>query len=72
MGVTGQLASATGSMGLTTALAVVIQWLLPVYMGVSISGEQAGALSVLLYPFVHLVFLRVAKRIEKEQKELPQ
>lgn len=62
-----QLATATGSMGLVSALSVAIQWLLT-YFGMTINAEQAGAVSVLLYPFVHLVFIRISKRIDKEQQ----
>ena len=31
-------------------------------------AEQAGAVSVLIYPFVHLLFIRISKRIDKEQQ----
>ena len=71
MNQSNQLATATGSMGLVSALSVAVQWLLT-YFGITISAEQAGAVSVLLYPFVHLVFIRISKRIDKEQQGVSQ
>lgn len=66
-----QLAASTGLMGIVSALSVAIQWALT-YLGIGINAEQAGALGVLLYPLVHLFFLRISRCIDKEQKEIAQ
>lgn len=66
MNQSGQLATATGSMGIVSALGIALQWALGL-LGLTVTGEQAAALSILIFPAVHLIFIKISIRIDAEQ-----
>ena len=68
MNQSGQLAQTTGLVGIVGALAVVIQWFMN-SQGWAINPEQAGALSTMLYPVVHLFYLRLSKHMDAAERE---
>lgn len=66
MNQSGQLAQATGSMGITSALGIAIQWAMGL-VHVTVNAEQAAALAILLFPLIHLIFIRIGSKIDAEQ-----
>jgi len=69
MSQSGQLANATGSMGIVSALGITIQWMFSLG-DVTVSNEQAAALSILMFPVVHLVFIKIGAMIDRQQVPL--
>lgn len=68
----GSVASGTGMMGVTMALATVIQlfvwWK---FDHASITDEQSNALALLLYPFIHLIYAKIGYNTEPPKPETP-
>ena len=68
MNQSSQLASATGSMGVVSALGISIQWAL-VLLEIAVTAEQAAALAILLFPVVHLGFLRLGTHMDSKEPQ---
>ena len=66
MNPSSQLASATGSMGMVSALSIALQWGLGL-IPVAVTNDQAAALSILLFPFAHLLFMKVGANLDEKQ-----
>ena len=66
MNPSGQIASATGSVGIVSALGIVAQWALGLF-AITITNDQAAALSILLFPFAHLLFMKMGARMDAQQ-----
>ena len=66
MNPSGQLASATGSVGIVSAIGIVAQWVLGLFT-ITITNDQAAALSILLFPFAHLLFIKVGASLDDRQ-----
>lgn len=67
MNQSNQLAQATGSMGIVSALGIAIQWGLGL-LHITVTNDQAAALSILMFPFIHLVFIRIGAKIDRESE----
>lgn len=61
-----QLASATGSMGVVSALGISLQWLLGL-LQIAVTADQAAALAILLFPMVHYGFLRFGAHMDSKE-----
>ena len=66
MNPSGQLAAATGSMSIVTALGISIGWFLDLW-DIKATNEQAGALGILLFPFTHFWFLKLGAHMDSQQ-----
>ena len=66
MSQSNQLASATGSMGVVSALGISIQWILGL-LHVTVTNDQAAALAILMFPIVHLGFLKLGAHMDAQQ-----
>lgn len=68
MNQSNQLAQATGSMGIVTALGITLQWLLGL-LQVTATTDQAAALAILLFPFVHYAFLKLGAHMDSKEPQ---
>ena len=68
MNQSNQLASATSSMGIVSALGISIQWLL-ISLEIAITAEQAAALAILLFPVIHMGFLKLGAHMDSKEPQ---
>ena len=66
MNQSGQLAAATGSMGVVSALGITLQWVLGLF-SITATTDQAAALAILLFPVVHFYFMKLGERMDARQ-----
>ncbi len=66
MNQSNQLAAATGSMGVVSALGITIQWMLGLIQ-ITATTDQAAALAILLFPIVHFWFLKLGAHMDSQQ-----
>ena len=66
MNQSNQLAQATGSMGIVTALGITLQWFLGLIQ-IAVTTDQAAALAILLFPLVHYAFLRLGAHMDSKE-----
>lgn len=66
MNQSSQLAAATGSMGVVSALGITIQWVFGL-IGIAATTDQAAALAILLFPVVHYYFLKLGAHMDSQQ-----
>ena len=53
-------------MGIVSALGITLQWGLGL-AGLLVTNDQAAAMSILLFPFVHLMFIKIGVAIDRQQ-----
>ena len=66
MNQSGQLAAATGSMGVVSALGITLQWILGLF-SITATTDQSAALAILLFPVVHFWFMKLGARMDAQQ-----
>ena len=68
MNQSSQLAQATGSMGVVSALGISLQWGFAL-LEIAVTAEQAAALAILLFPIVHFAFLKLGAHMDAKEPQ---
>ena len=63
-----QLANATGAMSIVTALGISLGWFLGVFE-IKATAEQAGALGILMFPFVQYLFMKLGAHMDSKEPQ---
>ena len=63
------VASGTGSAAITQALGIAVQLAMFYTLDASITNEQAAALAILMFPFVHAVMRKYCNGVDSFKSE---
>ena len=66
MNPSSQIAIATGSMSIVTALGISLGWFLGIFE-IKATAEQAGALGILMFPFIQILFMKIGASLDDKQ-----